>query len=279
MYVLPRSDQAMEQFQWLLREISANGGEGSVCEAVFVDGLSDSQIEALFRAAREADYATVSQEADELLRRVPTKGVAREPTGAELETSADRLRRRFAEIAAIDFFGAPAKQVADTSLGRLEARLRPVRTKALPRGGQSRAKVAGRKIWVTRRGVYVDRIASAWLIRRFIDHQARFRFVDERAYEPKPGEVRFDMFEAEYTHEGEQCTFETLLARWGIDDPRLRAIAEMVHDLDLNEDRFRRPETHGFRRLIDGLVREHAKDADRLDEGARLLDAFYRAFE
>ncbi len=274
-YVLPRSDQSMEHFQWLLREINASGGEGSVCEAVFVDGLSDSQIETLFRTARESDYAALAEEADELLGRMPTKGVL----GAELETAAARLRRRFAEIAAIDFFGAPAKRVAEASLGRVEARLRPAPRKPTARSGRAGSRRMRNRVWVTRRGVYVDRIASAWLIRRFIDQQAKFRFVEEQAYTQKPGEVRFDMFKAEYTHEGDHCTFETLLARFGLEDLRLRAIAEMVHDLDLNDDKFRRPETQGFLRLIDGLVRRYAKDGDRVEEGARLLDAFYQAFE
>lgn len=278
-YVLPRTDQAAEHFQWILREIESSGGEASVCEAAFVTGLSDSQIEALFRVAREADYAAVSEEARELLRRAPATGAADAPGRAELEAALARLRRRLSEIGAIDFFGAPARQVADAALARVEARMRPAKPSAArsARGGKSPGKAA--HTWVTRRGLHVDRIASAWLIRRFIDRRARFRFVEGQAYQPRPGEVRFDMFEGEYTHEGDRCTFETLIARFELDDPGLRALAEMVHDIDLADGKFARPETAGFERLIDGITRAHVDDDIRIAQGGALLDGFYRSFQ
>jgi len=125
--------------------------------------------------------------------------------------------------------------------------------------------------------VYIDRVASAWLIRRFIDSQARFRFVEERSHRPAAGEVRFDMFDAEYTHEGELCTFEVLLSRFGLDDSALRAVGEMVHDIDLRDGKFARPETAGLERVIDGITRKHAKDQERLAQGAAVLDALYDA--
>jgi hypothetical protein len=270
-YVLPHTDQAVEHFQWILREIEASGGEASVCEAAFMTGLSDSQIEALFRAAREADYAAVTGEADEILRSAPGR--------PELEAAATRLRRRIAEIAAIDFFNAPSRKVADAALGRIEARMTPPKTSPsrAAKGGSRKPKA--RTTWVTRRGVHVDRIASAWLIRRFIDRGARFKFVDHRPYQPRPGELRFDMFEAEYTHEGDRCTFETLVSHFGLNDPGLRPIAEMVHDIDLKDAKFARPEGPGFERLIDGITRTHASDEDRIAQGVVLLDGFYQSFE
>src|SRR5262249_36181396 len=140
-------------------------------------------------------------------------------------------------------------------------------------------KPKGRTTWVTRRGVHVDRIASAWLIRRFIDRGARFKFVDDRPYQLKPGELRFDMFEAEYTHEGDRCTFETLVSQFGLTEPGLRAIADMVHDIDLKDAKFGRAETAGFERLIDGIASTHPSDQDRIVQGAALLDGFYRSFQ
>jgi hypothetical protein len=133
---------------------------------------------------------------------------------------------------------------------------------------------------VTRRGVHVDRIASAWLIHRFIDSDARFEFVeDQRGYTPAKGTVRFDMFDAEYTHQGDRCTFETLLARFKLaDDRALRAIAEMVHDVDCKDGKFARAETAGFERLIAGIVRRNATDETRLDRGAQTLDDLYESF-
>jgi hypothetical protein len=278
-YVLPRTDQTAEHFQWIVREIEGSGGEASVCEAAFVTGLSDGQIEALFRAAREADYAAASEEAQELLRRAPAARAADASGRAELEAALARLHRRLGEIGAIDFFGAPARQVAEAALARLEARIRPPKQRAGRSAGSGGSRRKAARTWVTRRGVHVDRIASAWLIRRFIDPRARFRFVEDKAYQPRPGEVRFDMFEAEYTHEGDRCTFETLVARFDLDEPGLRPLAEMVHDIDLADGRFARPETAGFERLIDGITRTQVDDEDRIAQGAALLDGFYQSFQ
>jgi hypothetical protein len=276
-YALPESEPAVEHFQWLVREIGAAGGEASVCEAAFVDGLTDGQIEALFRAARDSEYAAVAGEAEELLRGVPAGRGLDPQTRAEVEAAMSRLVRRMGEIAAIDFFGAPAREVAEAALQRLERRLRPVgKARSEPAGRVARTVKTG-QTWVTRRGVYIDRIASAWLIRGFIDRSARFRFVEERGHRPAPREVRFDMFDAEYTHEGERCTFEVLLARFGLEDPALRAVAEMVHDIDLRDGRFARPETPGLERVIDGITRKHPKDSERIARGSAVLDALYDA--
>src|SRR5207249_3100714 len=122
------------------------------------------------------------------------------------------------------------------------------------------AKAPRGATWVTRQGVYIDRIASAWLIRRFIDPVAHFKFVAPEGYRPRPGELRFDMFEAEYTHEGDTCTFETLLTRFALGDRALRLIAEIVHDIDCKETKFGRPETPGIERLIAGIAKQNPED-------------------
>ena len=129
---------------------------------------------------------------------------------------------------------------------------------------------------MTREGVYVDRIASAWLIGRFIDPEANFKFVPSKGYLPQPGELRFDMFDAEFTHEGDRCTFEVLLGRAGLDDPALQAIGEIVHDLDLKDAKFGREETAGIAGLIGGIVLAHPDDEQRLARGAAMLDDLYR---
>jgi hypothetical protein len=131
---------------------------------------------------------------------------------------------------------------------------------------------------VTRSGVHVDRIASAWLIRRFIDPKARFRFVASHDARTAPGELRFDMFEAEYTHEGDRCTFETLVARFGLADAGLAVIGELVHDIDCKDGKFGRSETAGLERMIAGVVRRHTGDDARLERGAAVLDDLYEAF-
>ncbi|HEY2374736.1 MAG TPA: chromate resistance protein ChrB domain-containing protein [Gemmatimonadaceae bacterium] len=134
------------------------------------------------------------------------------------------------------------------------------------------------RTWVTRTGVHVDRIASVWLIRRFIDAQGRFKFVPARGYRPRPRELRFDMYEAEYTHVGEECTFQTLVRRFGLRDRALTAIGEIVHDIDCKDDRYHRPETAGVAGLIRGIVQAHDTDTKRVDRGAAAFDDLYEYF-
>jgi hypothetical protein len=134
------------------------------------------------------------------------------------------------------------------------------------------------RTWVTRTDVHVDRIASAWLIRRFIDSEARFKFVPARGYRPRPRELRFDMYEAEYTHVGEECTFQTLVRRFGLRDRALVAIGEIAHDIDCKDDRFHRPETPGVAGLIRGIVQAHDTDQKRLERGGAVLDDLYEYF-
>lgn len=143
-------------------------------------------------------------------------------------------------------------------------------------GGADR--VAPGQTWVTRENVHVDRIASAWLIRRFIDPEAHFKFVPARGYKPRPSELRFDMFEAEYTHVGEDCTFQTLIRRFGLTERALSAIGEVVHDIDCKDERFGRPETAGIATLVRGIADGHDDDAQRIERGSFLFDDLYTSF-
>jgi len=267
-YVLPHTEQASEDFQWLRREIVAGGGEASVCQAAFLDGLSDGQLEALFRAQRDAEYAELARAAAELARE--------SGGGGESSGEVARLERRLAEIAALDHFGAPGRRAAEAALSRARDRHKPA---GRPRTAAARpTRSVQRRTWVTRSGVHVDLIASAWLIRRFIDPKARFRFVAVQDARTAADELRFDMFEAEYTHEGDRCTFETLVARFGLTDAALMVIGELVHDIDCKDGKFGRSETVGLERMIAGIVRRHSGDDARLERGAAVLDDLYEAF-
>ncbi len=274
-YVLPRTDQAREDFEWVLREIIKQGGEASLCEARFVDGLRDDQVEALFNAARDAEYGGIVAEARRVADNLPSGEALPEGRRPQLEAEVARLKRRLAEVSALDFFGAPGREAADGLVASLEARAQ----RGLERmaDGRQLGDLHGRT-WVTRKGIHIDRIASAWLIRRFVDPGAAFKFVPARSYRPEPGELRFDMFEAEFTHEGDLCTFEVLLARLGLDDPALRPIAAIVHDVDLKDAKFDRPEAAGIDRLIAGLAMRHREDEDRLARGAAVFDDLYEYF-
>ena len=139
-------------------------------------------------------------------------------------------------------------------------------------------RVEAGRTWVTRKDVHVDRIASAWLIRRFIDREAHFKFVASRGYKPEARELRFDMFEAEYTHVGEECTFQTLSRRFGIGERAITAIGEIVHDIDCKDERFGRAETAGIASLIRGIVDAHEDDAMRIERGIALFDDLHASF-
>jgi hypothetical protein len=266
-YVLPSRAETIEDFRWLRREIAADGGEATVCEASLIEGISRSDLEAMFSLERDAEYAEVVMAVQRLGDRT-----AGEEERAAKETEVGRLRRRLEEIKAIDYFGAPGRRMAERAIASAETLLsRSGAVSSRPKGVEEMKGYS----WVTRRDVFVDRIASAWLIRRFIDSKARFKFTASKTYRPRPGEVRFDMFEAEYTHEGDHCTFETLLERSGLRDRALRAVAEIVHDIDCKDAKFGRDEAAGVAALLRGLVRAHHDDATRLERGAQVFDDLY----
>jgi hypothetical protein len=273
-YVLPMSTQAVEDLQWLLREIVDAGGEASICRAEFVDGLTDAEIEQRLREARARDYEVIARRAREMLRKLPMGRAISDERRVRLESDVARIRARLDAVSRIDFFDARASSAAVSLVQSITDRLQPSHADELPRAANRPAMMQNRT-WVTREGVFVDRIASAWLIRRFIDPQARFKFVAPKGYRPEPGELRFDMFEAEYTHEGDCCTFETLLARFELADPPLREIAEIVHEIDLRDGKFERDDARGIERVLAGIAAAHPEDASRLERGAALLDDLY----
>ncbi len=274
-YVLPRSDEALEDFQWVRREIVSGKGDATVCEARFVEGLSDDAVEALFERARSAEYEALLREGRALRAALARRG-PRAPTTEQAVGAVTRLRKRFADVQRIDFFQASGREDVETTLSAIEARLRPPERRA---GGSDAPPMDVRgRTWATRSGVHVDRIASAWLIRRFIDPDARFRFV-RGADEALPGELRFDMFEGDFSHEGESCTFEVLLKRFGLDDPALARIGEIVHDVDLKDGRFGHPETAGLDHLVAGIAMRHKDDDSRLAAGAVAFEALHEYFK
>ena len=266
-YVLPKSDGSVEDFQWVRAEIVESGGDATIVEAHLVDGLSDADAETLFRNARDADYEVVAEQAQALNRQ---RGKLNREKREALDADIARLERRVSEIVAIDFFEASGRERVTSIIRDLRKRLEPV---ALPStlGVVNRAPYRGR-VWVTRAGIHVDRIASAWLIRRFIDSEALFKFVPAKGYVPEPNELRFDMFEAEFSHEGDSCTFEVLCQRMALKEPGLRALAEVIHDIDLKDAKFTRPETEGVAAQVAGIALLYRDDEARLARGSELCD-------
>jgi hypothetical protein len=272
-YALPTSEQAQEDFAWLVREIVEGGGEAMVCEARLVDGLSDGEVRARFDAARDAAYQEIAGEARLLVRTLGKARSRERAIGAGAQIA--KLRARLDQVAAIDFFGAAGREPAEGLVAALEAKLTPEDQAVSP---DAKASALKGRIWVTRQGVQIDRIASAWLIRRFIDRDAKLKFVSAKGYKPLPGELRFDMFEAEYTHEGDRCTFEVLIRRCGLRDAALDAIGEIVHDIDLKDRKYAREEASGIARLIAGIALATADDSQRIARGMEAFDSLYAYF-
>jgi hypothetical protein len=275
-YALPANAETREDFAWLAKEIVESEGEAIVCEANFIEGLSDRELRGLFDTARDEDYGRIAAEARELGARLAAD--ASDAVLAEVANQTARLRKQLDAIVAIDFFGAEGRAAAEGLVSGLEAALKQegeamADKTAAPPPGPLRDR-----LWVTRQGVQIDRIASAWLIRRFIDPGARFKFVPGTGYQAQSGELRFDMFEGEFTHRGDRCTFEVLLADAGLDDPALKAIGEVIHDIDLKDDKYGREEAAGVRSLINGIAASSSDDEQRLARGAALLDDLYSSF-
>jgi len=278
-YVLPKNEQTQEDFQWILREIIEGGGEASLCEARFVEGLHDEQVEELFHTVRSADYEQIAEEARRIGRSLAPDFKLDNKRRAELEVAISRLKRRLDEVVSIDFFGSQGRETAEGLLSQLESRIQPMQpSKSSDDVLPTRREDLQNSTWVTRKGIHVDRMASAWLIRRFIDPQARFKFVSAKGYRPETGEVRFDMFEAEFTHEGDRCTFEVIMDQLGLQDPALRPIAEIVHDIDLKDSKFGRQETAGIDRIIAGMAMAHKDDEARLSRASAVFDDLYEYF-
>jgi len=280
-YALPANEQTQEDFEWVLKEITEGGGEAMICEAQLIDGVSDQEVRSLFTAARDEDYGAIAKEA-----RALAEALRQDPnalTQVEGRAQLKRLKTKLAQVVAIDFFGANGRETVDGLLTGLEAKLTEGTAVETSESGGAAHRTAALahlkdRTWVTRQGVHVDRIACAWLIRRFIDPGARFKFVSGKGYAPSSGELRFDMFEAEFTHEGDRCSFEVLLGHAGLTDPALQAIAEIVHDIDLKDGKFGRDEAGGIKALIAGLAMAHRRDEERLTRGAAIFDDLYEHF-
>jgi hypothetical protein len=277
-YALPASEQAQEDFEWVLKEITEAGGEALICEARLIDGLTDDEVKGQFNAVRELAYDNLAKEARPLAKSLRRKITNEQRVDAKARLA--RLKARQAEIVTLDFFGAVGREAVDGLLAGIEDSLKE---ETLEHSAEDRPKATGMEdlkghVWVTRQGVFIDRIACAWLVRRFIDPAARFKFVPPKGYVPEKGELRFDMFEAEFTHEGDRCSFEVILARSGLQDRALQAIAEIVHDIDLKDEKFGRTECAGMRTLFAGMAMGESDDEARIEAGSAILENLYAYF-
>jgi hypothetical protein len=282
-YVLPASEQAQEDFQWLKQDIESAGGEAAVFRAGSVEGATDKEIIAAFRKARDDEYAAISAEFEGLTGTIREQSRGKHLSAGRLsthETEIDKLHAELERIATNDFFDAARKAAAFSAYERCQKAIRNAQgpnekaTKSHKKSGSlDVAKYQGQR-WVTRRNLHIDRLASAWLIKQFIDKRPRFYFVAEG--EAVEGAIPFDMFGAEFTHQGEDCTFETMIKQFGLAESKgLSEIAEIVHDIDLKDDKFHRLEAAGLNAIIDGLSKVIRDDRKLLQHVGILFDGLY----
>lgn len=275
-YVLPHTAQAREDFEWLRSEVVTAGGQASILLAQALTTDEHAAILQAFRDARAPDFKDLAASVGRLV-------TARKTSSPTMRRTAERALRaaqqRLAELEAINFGGSPERDAAAAAISALTSRLAtsersddmPAKTRQL-----SPDALKGRT-WVTRPRPGVDRMSSAWLIRRFVDPQARFEF-RSAAPPPTSRDVPFDMFGVELGHDGERCTFEVLASRLGIEDRAVKRLGEIVHDVDLKDRRYGHPESAVVHELVEGLRRAHADDHRLLEHGMTMFGGLYESF-
>lgn len=282
-YVLPNTDENHELFQWLVSEVSSMGGEAAFTQVAAVDSMDDGEIIALFAARREADYQNLHRVLDDLETRVNSIRKGSRPQDIRgLSERISKVSRNLEDIQKTDFFGSGGDRAIRRRIDSLAAGLRglsgtvPVRRRqVVPR---KRIEDHRGLVWVSRKRPFVDRMASAWLIRRFIDKGAVFSLRDERDMSgPGKGEVRFDVSGGEFTHLDDLCTFEVMVKSFGLKDKTVRKIAEIVHELDIKDDKHRNPEARGVEEILLGLRRSEQDDNQLLEKGISVFEMLYRS--
>jgi hypothetical protein len=247
-----------------------------MCEARFIHGLTDTDVERLFNQARDEDYGELAEDVRSAAKKLPAR--ANDKARAALIPELDRLKRRLAELSEVDFFSSSGRESTYALLAALEGKVHPhADERVVAQEHLSLDEYRGRT-WVTRRGLFVDRIASAWLIRRFIDPEPTFKWVNGKTYRKVDGELRFDMFEAEFTHVGDRCTFEVLMDRMGLADRALGPIAEIVHDIDIKDGKYGREQAAGVESLLAGIASTSKDDDERLERGSTVFEGLYEFY-
>jgi hypothetical protein len=266
-YVLPDDAMQYERCQWLSKQIRDAGGEATLIRMAEIEGMSKDEIVGMFNEARAAEYKELAAACQEALGR--HKKGAEEELAAELE----KFQRRFREIREVDYFDSPDVHDAQVVLERAVRALTPQKGSTVEPTLKAKAFVG--KTWLTRPRPGIDRAGSAWLIRRFIDARAKFIFGMDPVKHAKA--VPFDMAEVEFSHHGDDCTFETLVKRFGISDKAVVKMGEMVHDADLEDEKFQRTECIGINSVLNGWSRSGMTDHELLAKGIECFEGLYQS--
>lgn len=281
-YILPFSSEHYELLQWLVSEVKEMDGDAALIAIDGIDTMKDEEIVAHFNQARRDDYLPLANRLEEIVRKWDTvrkggQGVNVKSLAGQLE----KIRKSFEETQAIDFFatteGSALKDRIDYLREEFQKQEEPGK-KSVEGKTIARKSVNGyrNRTWVTRKHPFVDRMASAWLIKRFIDRDPTFIFIDAADLSAVPeGSVAYDMFEGEFTHNGDLCTFEVLVRTFGLKDKSLRKVAEIIHNLDIKDDKYHAPEAQGVEGILSGIRKSATDDNDALTQGMQVFEALY----
>ena len=273
-WILPETTETTELFQWLVQEIESFRGEATLLHVDRIGNMPQEQVTALFHKVRTAEYQGPMRACREILLQIDRYRTSHRGSVVQLRSKLDGVRKELDRIQSIDHLEAPSGLRARALWETTAKRLRAVEMRPHTPGGRHRASLPPRgSTWVTRPRPHIDRIASAWLIRRFYDADAKFAFADP-ADAARKG-IPFDVVGADFGHHGDDCTFETLIKRLGIKDRRAKVIAEIVHEADLHDGKFTRNESTGVDFAIKGLVEATPDDHDLLERGMAMFDGLY----
>lgn len=269
-HLLPDTPDRYEDFQWLAQEIQREGGDATLIRVHQIENLGPDDVARRFHEPRDAEYRQLAARYRRLLQALDRKGGANSPRAlAELA----RLSKDHQRIRDVDFFDAPG----GAEVRRLEEAMamRTRRPEAARRDDRPPLDLATlrRRRWVTRPRPHVDRIASAWLIKRFIDPEAEFVFASPAAFPADA--VPFDAPGVELSHHGEDCTFETLVKRARLRDRRLARLAEIVHEADLRDGKYPHAEARGIDAAVRALLAACPDDHQALAGGLTLFEGLY----
>jgi len=273
-WILPETSETTELFQWLVQEIQSVRGEATLLHVDRVETMTEDEIVALFHKARAVEYQAVVEGCRAILRHLDRYHMNHRLSIPKMRAKLDGVKRELDRVQSIDYLKAAAGERARSLWETTAKRLRAAETRphAPTRGRRGRLPAKG-STWVTRPRPHIDRIASAWLITRFYDPQAKFEFAD--AADASRKGIPFDVLGAEFGHHGDDCTFETLVKRFGITDRRVKLIAEIVHEADLHDGKFTRNEASGLDLAINGLVEATPDDHELLARGGALFEGLY----
>jgi hypothetical protein len=267
-YLLPARDECIEAFQWLAQEVQQASGEALVFYVEQFEGLSDRQLIELFRQARQQDYIEIKIQAEELENKINKQ---QNIAASEIKDAIAKLRKRYSEILTIDFFDCPDARLVAAKLTQIDRSLKKENVAKLISVTVAEYQ---HKHWVTRPRPFVDRLACIWFIRKFINPNAIIRY----AVQPEADEIAFDIKDAEFGHQGNLCSFETMVLRFGLEEPAVNAIAQIVHELDLRDGKYISPEAAGIETILKGWLLANLTDIELESLGIKLFDGLYLAF-